>query len=212
MELLDKEGACPWTVPLSESSKQWFLRACEKAALKEGIPSYSGRQVKILSGWAIPKKIWKEILSNDFIKLLNQYLGPSASLRGVEIIEVHNEPAQLLHRDHAEGARALLMMGISLKSGCEVGTEFVKFSHKTKPNDEFHFESREPIAGGAESLLFDGYVVHGGCDTRRNNFNHGRVFICFESSLLSESAKDAIRAGHGTRGAKSIPISSLLSK
>jgi hypothetical protein len=206
LEVLKSRGGTDWKIDLSLYAHSWLSNALKRLETK-GILSYKGRVMRNISGWKIPKKVWKEILSDDLITLLEQYLGHNPRLRGVQVIEVdNNQPEQSMHRDHREGSKILLMLGISFCGN--IGTLIIPKSHHSKPNETFHKKYAEPI-GNSNSVLFDGYAIHGGCNTYGKEKSR-RLFICFESSSISDQTLLSIKNGHGSKATKSIPISILI--
>lgn len=210
LEYLKDRGGCGWSVNLSNESLIWLRNAANKTDLNKGIPSFNGRLIHTLSGWKIPKYVWKQILSAELIEILQEYLGNMPRLRGVEIISVKkNSPPQLLHRDHAEGKKLLVVLAVSLNSD-PIGTLIVPKSQNAleEKNSEFFDKYyAEDVSINSQAVIFDAFTVHGGCGTKGREFNSERAFFIFESGKTEdEYAINKIRSIHGTRRMESIPI------
>lgn len=198
-------GACKWINTLSDKSITWLLQAAFKAEMKTGgVTCHGHRKLYCLSGWNIPKFVWREVLTDQCKGLLEQYLGPKVKLREVQFIKMPTKcHRQDLHRDHGEGPRQLLAVAFSLERGISVGTHIVLGSVHTAKSVVYADEDAQKMHGDA--IVFDAFAVHGGCSNETAK-SVSRIFFYFESGDMDEDSLSFIKQSHGTNKTRSIPI------
>jgi hypothetical protein len=89
---------------------------------------------------------------------------------------------QTLHRDHTLGTRKLLMLAASFEH--PLRTTFIAGSHLAPVDDSF-----ARSAGGARTVLFDGFVRHAGGAWYGNTVDNNRIFVNIMHPLHEEEIR-----------------------